>query len=137
MTKASSSGGWMPRHFGHQIATAMTPASRALLLLALSAFALRLAALGLQGPATMDWDAANYARIAQNMHDGVGNVTLRGVPNVLHAPFYPLLMAALLFFMRSPAAAGIAVSLVSGTLLVVLVYRLAAAIADDRAALVA
>ena len=107
------------------------------MLLALSAFALRLAALGLQGPATMDWDAANYARIAQNMHDGVGNVTLRGVPNVLHAPFYPLLMAALLFFMRSPAAAGIAVSLVSGTLLVVLVYRLAAAIADDRAALVA
>jgi 4-amino-4-deoxy-L-arabinose transferase-like glycosyltransferase len=115
----------------------VTRASKTVLLLALAAFALRLAALALQGPAAMDWDAANYARIAQNIHDGVGNVTLRGVPNVLHAPLYPMLMAALLFFMRSPEAAGIAISLVSGTLLVVLVYRLTAAIADDRAALVA
>ena len=85
----------------------------------------------------MDWDAANYARIAQNLHDGIGNVTLRGVPNVLHAPLYPLLIAALLFVVRSPEFAGIAISVTSGTLLVVLAFRLTEAIAGRRTALLA
>ena len=40
---------------------------------AVLALALRLAAPALQGPTAPDWDA----RIAQNLHDGVGNVTLR------------------------------------------------------------
>jgi 4-amino-4-deoxy-L-arabinose transferase-like glycosyltransferase len=110
---------------------------RTIVVLAGLAMVLRIGALVLQGPTAVEGDAANYARIAQNFHDGVGNVTIRGVPNVLHAPLYPLLMAALLFVVRSPEAAGIAISLAAGTLLVVMIYRLTAAIADARSATVA
>lgn len=110
---------------------------RGILSIAALALAVRFAALMLQGPTAMDWDAANYARIAQNLHDGLGNVTLRGVPNVLHAPLYPLLIAALLFIVRSPIVAGIALSMACGTLLVVFVYRFTSAIAGARAAVVA
>jgi hypothetical protein len=112
-------------------------ANRSILSIAAVALAVRFAALALQGPTAMDWDAANYARIAQNLHDGLGNVTLRGVPNVLHAPLYPLLVAALLFIVQSPVVAGIVLSMVSGTLFVVLVYRVTAAIAGARVALIA
>jgi hypothetical protein len=98
---------------------------------------LRIAALLLQGPAVSDWDGLGYARIAQNLHDGIGNVTLRDVPNVLHAPLYPILMAALLFVVRSPELAGIAISVLSGTLLIVFVYRFTLGVSGAQVAIVA
>ena len=110
---------------------------RGILSIAALALAVRFAAFALQGPTALDWDAANYARIAQNLHDGLGNVTLRGVSNVLHAPLYPLFMALLLFIVRSPVVAGVSLSIASGTLLVVFVYRFTDAIAGARAALAA
>lgn len=36
--------------------------------------------------AVVTWDAPSYARIAQNLHDGIGNVTIRVVPNVRWRP---------------------------------------------------
>jgi hypothetical protein len=62
---------------------------------------------------------------------------LRDVPNVLHAPLYPILMAALLFVVRSPELAGIAISVLSGTLLIVFVYRFTVAVSGAQIAIVA
>src|ERR1700677_5078914 len=104
-----------------------------MLILALPALVVRLAALVLQGPTVLDGDAANYSRIAQNIHDGIGNITIRRVLNTLHAPLYPILTAALLFIIRSPETAGIIVSMVSGIALVVLVYRFTSVLAGSAA----
>jgi hypothetical protein len=106
------------------------PAISTALILALAALVVRVAALALQGPAVMDGDAANFSRIAQNIHDGIGNVTIRDVPNILHAPLFPILTAAVMFVVHSPERAGIIVSMISGIALVVFIYRLTTAIAD-------
>lgn len=101
------------------------------------ALVVRVATLLLQGPALPDGDATNYMRIAQNIHDGVGNVTDRGVPNILHAPLYPLLVALTLFVVHSPERATLVVSMVSGLLVVALIYRLTYLIAGLPTAVIA
>ena len=105
--------------------------------LALLALILRIGALLLQGHDTINWDGANFARTAENVHKGLGYVGMRGTTNLEHEPLYPLLIAAVLPLYANAENIGIAISLLAGALFVVPLYLIARLIYDERVALIA
>src|ERR1700730_2475405 len=110
---------------------------RPLTAIILGAVALRLAILALRHDAPIDMEGANYARLAQNLHDGLGYVSIRGTVGTEYAPFYPLTIAALLPIVPDAQFAGEHIAVFFGALLVVAVWLLCAEVANPRVATVA
>ncbi|BDE06668.1 hypothetical protein WPS_19440 [Vulcanimicrobium alpinum] len=105
--------------------------------LVLAALAVRLIALAWLGSPLIDMDGANFARTAENLAHGYGYIGIRGTPNSVHVSIFPAIVAALVWIGISAERAGIIVSLVAGSLLVVPVYAIASRLAGTRAAMVA
>jgi 4-amino-4-deoxy-L-arabinose transferase-like glycosyltransferase len=78
-----------------------------------------------RGGAPIDNEGAEYARLADNLHAGLGYLGLHGAFQPHDPPLYSLLMALLVPFAGSAELAGRIVSLAAGVLLVVPVYVLA------------
>jgi Dolichyl-phosphate-mannose-protein mannosyltransferase len=107
------------------------------LILAAAALIVRLVWLRVQGVTPITWDGAEYARGALSLLQGGGFVGMRGTTAYMFPPLYSLAIAAMTLVTGHPEAAGIAVSVLCGTLLVFPVYGLAARMYGRRAALVA
>src|SRR5215469_1888497 len=67
-------------------------------------------------------EGAQYTRIAINLAAGNGYVGLKGGPQLLFPPLYPMLIRTGLFFVHSPVASARIVSIAAGTLLVPLIF---------------
>jgi 4-amino-4-deoxy-L-arabinose transferase-like glycosyltransferase len=93
---------------------------------ALFAMAIRIVWMVWHGPSEITWDGAEYARIASNLISGHGYVGLRGTTQLVFPPLYSLAIIALLPLGGDVAQAGLNVSLLSGALLVLPVYGIAA-----------
>lgn len=85
----------------------------------------------------MAWDGANFIRTAQNLWAGQGYVGLRGSINVVHAPLYPLLIAALLPLVHDGERAGLLISVIAGSVFAGLVYGVTTRAFDARTGLLA
>jgi 4-amino-4-deoxy-L-arabinose transferase-like glycosyltransferase len=103
----------------------------------LGALALRFAILAVRHDAPIDMEGANYARLAQNLHGGLGYVSIRGTVGTEYAPFYPLTIAAMLPIVPNAQFAGELLAVLFGVLLVCAVWLLCAEIANPRVATVA
>jgi 4-amino-4-deoxy-L-arabinose transferase-like glycosyltransferase len=110
---------------------------RSLAPIVLGALALRLAILAVRHDAPIDMEGANYARLAQNLHGGLGYVSIRGTVGTEYAPFYPLTIAATLPIVPNAQFAGELIAVLFGALLVAAVWLLCAEIANPRVATVA
>ena len=103
-----------------------------------ASLALRLLAWAILGTGTIESEGAEYARIAENLKDGVGYVGLvsRG-PQVLFPPLLPLLIAGVSYLTGSVEIAGRLVSLICGALLPLPVFGIAARIFNRRVGFIA
>jgi 4-amino-4-deoxy-L-arabinose transferase-like glycosyltransferase len=96
-----------------------------LLLILFLAFTLRLlSALFLTG--SIDTEGAEYARIAENLLNGMGYVGM-ATPGteLMFPPLFPLLIAAVSVLTHQPEIAGRLISITTGTLLVLPVFYIA------------
>lgn len=82
-------------------------------------------------------DGANFARTAENLHNGYGYIGIRGSVNSVHVSLFPVLVAATLWLGASAANAAFALSIIAGALLTVPVYLIARRLFGARAAVVA
>ena len=83
----------------------------------------------------IDMDGAEYARLAQHLVHGGGYDGMFGHVDLSFPPLYPALLAIVRPITQHVEAAGIVVSLVAGTLLVVPVYGIARRLYGAGAAL--
>jgi 4-amino-4-deoxy-L-arabinose transferase-like glycosyltransferase len=120
---ASAAGSWAER--------------RNVAVIAAVALLLRFAALIVRGPSAMDWDGANFIRTAQNLLAGHGYDGIRGTINVVHAPLYPLLIAALTVVTRNAEESALILSIAAGALFPVVIYILAKRAFDERTGIIA
>src|SRR5215510_16566068 len=74
----------------------------------------------------IDTEGAEYARIAENLLSGHGyaGIATPGTELML-PPFFPILIAAVSLLVHDAQLAGQIVSLLMGTLMVLLIYRIA------------
>ncbi len=98
--------------------------------LLLLALALRIAAAA--NTAVINHDGARFTMSARAMLAGDWDAALNVEPRM--PPLYPLAIAALSFLTGSLGLAGVVISVLCGTLLVVPIYLLARAMWDDRVA---
>ncbi|MBI1878023.1 MAG: glycosyltransferase family 39 protein [Chloroflexi bacterium] len=70
-------------------------------------------------------EGAEYATIALNLGHGLGYVGLHGTPQMVFPPLYPLSILALSTFTGDITLAGRLVSLLAGSLLIIVTYMLA------------
>jgi 4-amino-4-deoxy-L-arabinose transferase-like glycosyltransferase len=112
-----------------------TVLNRSFLLLILAlAFALRsLSALFLTG--SIDPEGAEYARIAENLLNGIGYVGI-AIPGteLMFPPLFPFLIGAVSLVAHQAEFAGRLISVVMGTLLVLPVFFIASKLYNDTAA---
>lgn len=109
-----------------------------LLLIIVCSFALRLAAWAYYGTGTIESEGAEYARIAENLRNGVGYVGLVSTgPQVLFNPLFPLLIAGGSFFTHDYELAGRLIALVLGALLPLPVFGIASRMFNRRVGLIA
>ena len=99
----------------------VTNSSKAIFLLLLLAFALRLGWM-LYNTQAIENEGTEYARIAQNLLAGKGYVGLLGGPESMFPPLFPFLIAASSLVTRDTEMAGRLVSIVMGSLLVLPVF---------------
>lgn len=109
---------------------------RALLIVG-AALAVRILALLLQGPNAIDWDGANFVRTADNLLHGHGYVGMRGTTNAIHAPLYPLLIAALSALVGHGEACALVISIIAGAVFAGVIYGVTKRAFDEPTALVA
>ena len=102
-----------------------------------AALALRLAAFALQHGQSIDKDGAEYARLAQNLHDGHGYLGMRGWYSTEFPPLYPSLIALALLFVGDAQTAGELVAVLCSTALVAFTWLLTREIGGTRAAFAA
>lgn len=101
------------------------------------AFVLRIVWWFAEQPTQITWDGAEYARIAQNLRDGLGYVGLHGTFATSYPPLYSMAVAAASYLFPSAEIAGQAVSIVAGAAFVPLVYGCARFLGGVRAAVLA
>jgi 4-amino-4-deoxy-L-arabinose transferase-like glycosyltransferase len=110
---------------------------RAIAIIVAAALVLRVVAVIFRGPSAMDWDGANFIRTAQNLLAGHGYIGLRGSINVVHAPLYPLLIAALTFVTRNAEESALILAIATGVLFPVVIYVLAKRVFDEKTGIIA
>jgi 4-amino-4-deoxy-L-arabinose transferase-like glycosyltransferase len=101
-------------------------------LVLLSALVLRIGSL-LFFQGSIDWEGAEYARLAENLRAGAGYVGI-DLPgkNLMFPPLYPYLIAGVSLIVPNFEMAARLISIVLGAALVVPVYFLARQLYDDR-----
>lgn len=113
----------------------MSPARRGLAVFA-AALALRLGALAVfPPPAALEGDQVEYDAIARHLAEDGDFALNRGVPTSVRAPVYPLQLAAVYKATGGSRAAALAVQALLGAATAWLLYAVALAAFDARAAL--
>jgi 4-amino-4-deoxy-L-arabinose transferase-like glycosyltransferase len=110
-----------------------------LFLIVVVSFALRVAALAYYGiPGAINSEGAEYARIAENLRNGVGYVGIATPgPEVNFPPLYPLLIAGISFLTHSYEWAGRVVAIILGALLPLPSFGIASHIFSRRVGVIA
>jgi hypothetical protein len=90
-----------------------------------------------QGRTQITWDGAEYARVATNLLHGHGYTGIHGTTMYVFPPFYSLTIAALLPIVHNAETAGIIVSLLAGSAVVLPVYAIAKRMYGEGAGLIA
>ena len=105
---------------------------RVLSFLVLLALALRLSSLMLF-TGSIDWEGAEYARLAENLRAGIGYVGI-DLPgkNLMFPPLYPILIAGLSFVTPDVELAARLISVVMGAATVIPAFLLARELFDAR-----
>jgi 4-amino-4-deoxy-L-arabinose transferase-like glycosyltransferase len=107
-----------------------------LLLIVLLAFALRLlTAIFLTG--SIDYEGAEYARIAENLLNGTGYVGMIQGTELKFPPLFPFLIASVSLLTRSPELAGRLVSATMGSLLVLPIFYITVRLYGRKVAYIA
>lgn len=107
-------------------------------LILVAGLAVRLAALAYCGTGTIESEGAEYAKIAENLRNGVGYVGLVSAgPQVLFPPLFPLLIAAASYLTHDYEFAGRMVAMIMGVLLPLPVFGIASRLFTRRAGYVA
>jgi hypothetical protein len=102
-------------------------------LIVVASLVVRLAALKHWGTGAIESEGAEYARIAQNLRNGVGYVGIvTPGPELMFPPLFPLLIAGASFVTDSYVRAGRFVSLLLGALLPLPVFGIAARLFNRR-----
>jgi 4-amino-4-deoxy-L-arabinose transferase-like glycosyltransferase len=103
-----------------------------------ASFVIRAAAWSHWGTGTIESEGAEYAKIAENLRNGVGYVGLVSPgPQVLFNPLFPLLIAGVSFFTSNFELAGRIVSLFICSLLPLPVFGIASRLFNRRVGFVA
>ncbi len=102
-----------------------------------AALILRIGAFIFRGPSAMDWDGSNFIRTAQSLLAGHGYIGIRGTINIVHAPLYPLLIAALTVLTRNAEESALIISLVAGAIFPAIVYLVAKRAFNERTGIIA
>jgi hypothetical protein len=98
----------------------------------------RIAAWAYWGTGTIESEGAEYAKIAENLRQGVGFVGLVSPgPQALFHPLYPWLIASTSFLVHDFELAGRLVSLVMGALLPLAVFGITSRLFNQRVGVVA
>src|SRR5882724_7678849 len=109
-----------------------------LTLLVLLSFAVRIAAWAYWGTGTIESEGAEYARIAENLRNGVGYVGLVTPGSQLNFnPLFPLLIAGTSFLTHNYELAGRLVALIMGALLPLPVFGIASRLFNRRVGFIA
>jgi 4-amino-4-deoxy-L-arabinose transferase-like glycosyltransferase len=112
--------------------------SMILCLIVAAGFAVRAAALAHYGAWAINSGGAEYARIAENLRNGVGYVGLATPgPEVNFPPLFPLLIAGTSFVTHNYEWAGRVVSLILGVLLPLPVFGIASRLFNRRVGFIA
>jgi 4-amino-4-deoxy-L-arabinose transferase-like glycosyltransferase len=80
-------------------------------------------------------DGVGYAFVGKNLFSGKG-LSLRGGPELIHPPFYPILIGLFWFFTHNLEYSGQMVSIIATALLVIPIYYLAKQMYGRKVALV-
>jgi 4-amino-4-deoxy-L-arabinose transferase-like glycosyltransferase len=98
----------------------------------------RIAAMCYWGTGTIESEGAEYAKIAENLHNGVGYMGLVFPGPQMHfPPLFPWLIAGASFFTGNHETAGRLVSLIFGALLPLPVFGIAARLFKRRVGFIA
>src|SRR5262249_3705454 len=109
-----------------------------LIFLLAASFAIRLAGLAYWGTGAIESEGAEYARIAENLRNGVGYVGLvTPGPQLNFNPLFPLLIAGTSFLTHNYEWAGRLVALVMGALLPLPVFGIASRLFSRQAGYIA
>jgi 4-amino-4-deoxy-L-arabinose transferase-like glycosyltransferase len=109
-----------------------------LTILVAASFAVRLAAWAFWGTGTIESEGAEYAKIAENLRNGIGFVGLVFPgPCVNFSPLFPLLIAGTSFVTHDYELAGRLVALIIGALLPLPVFGIAAHLFNRRVGFIA
>jgi 4-amino-4-deoxy-L-arabinose transferase-like glycosyltransferase len=109
-----------------------------LTLLVAASFAVRVAALAYWGTGAIESEGAEYARIAENLRNGMGYVGLVTPGAQLNFnPLFPLLIAGTSFFTHNYEWAGRLVALIMGALLPLPVFGIASRLFSRRVGFIA
>jgi len=109
-----------------------------LALIVFASFAIRIAAFADWRPGTIESEGAEYARLAENLRNGVGYVGLvTPGRELLFNPLFPVLIAGTSFLTRNYELAGRLVALIMGSLLPLPIFGIAARLFNRRVGLVA
>src|SRR5712692_4340362 len=109
-----------------------------LTLLVLLSFAVRIAAWAYWGTGTIESEGAEYAKIAENLRNGVGYVGLVSPgPQVLFNPLFPFMIAGASYVVHNYEWAGRLVALVMGSLLPLPVFGIASRLFNRRVGFIA
>jgi 4-amino-4-deoxy-L-arabinose transferase-like glycosyltransferase len=107
-------------------------------LLLVASFAARLAAWSYWGTGTIESEGAEYAKIAENLRNGVGYVGLVSPgPQVLFNPLFPFLIAGVSLLTHNCELAGRLVALVIGALLPLPILGVATRLFNRRVGFIA
>ena len=110
---------WQRFHVGRWLFLLLVP-------LAIASLAVRVAALAFWGTGAIDSEGTGYARIAENLRNGMGYVGMTSPGRQLtFPPLFPLLIAAASFLTRDYEWAGRFVALILGSLLPLPVFGIA------------
>lgn len=110
----------------------------ALSIIVVASFAVRVAALKVWGTGAIESEGAEYARIAENLRNGVGYVGIvTPGPELMFPPLFPLLISGVSFLTGSYVRAGRLISLVLGTLLPLPAFGIASRLFNRRTGFVA
>src|SRR5689334_13775320 len=102
-------------------------------LIVLVSLVVRIAAWAYWGTGTIESEGAEYAKMAENLRQGVGLVGLVAPgPQVLFHPLYPIMIAAASFVVHDFELAGRLVSVIMGSLLPLAVFGIASQLFNRR-----
>lgn len=85
--------------------------------------------------AVIENEGGEYGRLAENLLNGKGYVSIKGQPNLMYAPLYPWLIAGASLFTGNTELAGRIVSLLAGVAVVITLYLIANLLYGIRTAL--